>query len=81
LQNSVGYPQKLNAYLGAVIKYLIVDGVRSVIGRHLRQLNGKFTPICAGSEMPDTPTEHDIAFASLIVWVKFGSVVCISSGF
>ena len=37
----------------AVIKYLIVDGVRSVIGRHLWQLNAKFRQICAGREVPD----------------------------
>jgi len=80
LQNSVLYPQKLNAHLRVVIKYLIVDGVRSVIGRHLRQLSGKFTPICAGREVPDTPAEHDIASASLIVWVKFGSAVWVMSG-
>jgi hypothetical protein len=55
------YPQKLTAHLRVVIKYLIVDGVRSVIGRHLHQLNVKFTPICAGGEVPDTPAEHDIA--------------------
>ena len=80
LQNGVLYAQKLNVHLRAVIKYLIIDGVRSVIGRHLHQLNGKFTQICAGGEGPDTPAEHDKAYVSLIVWVKFG-VRWLVSGF
>ena len=67
LQNGVLYAQKLNVHLRAAIKYLIVDGVRSVIGRRLRQLNGKFTQICAGGEVPDTPAEHDKAYVCLIV--------------
>jgi len=32
---SVFYTQKLNAYLRAVMKYVIVDRVRSVVGCHL----------------------------------------------
>ena len=33
LQNGALYPQKLNVYLRAVIRYLMLDGVRSLIGR------------------------------------------------
>jgi hypothetical protein len=37
-----------------MIKYLIVDGIRSVIGGHLCQLNAKFRQICRGREVPGT---------------------------
>jgi hypothetical protein len=40
--------------LPTVIKYLIVDGIRSVIGGHLCQFNAKFRQICAGREVPGT---------------------------
>jgi hypothetical protein len=46
--------------LPAVIKYLLVDGIRSVIGGHLCQLNAKFRQICAGhvvlGTLPSTTT-------------------------
>jgi len=46
--------------LPAVIKYLLVDGIRPVIGGHLCQLNAKFRQICAGhvvlGTLPSTTT-------------------------
>jgi hypothetical protein len=44
----------LNVQLPTVIKYLIVDGIRSVIGGHLCQFNAKFKQICRGREVPGT---------------------------
>ena len=81
LQNGVLYAQKLTGYLRAVIKYLIIDGVRSVIGSHLRQLNGQFTQICAGGEGLDPLAEDDKAYVSLIIGVKSGSGPWLLSGF
>ena len=77
MQKSVFYPQKLNAQLCTVIKYLIVDRVRSVIGCHPCQGNAKFAEICAGCDMSGAPAEHDKAFGSAelsgwYVWIRSG---------
>ena len=53
------HPQKLQTYLRVLIKDMIADGVRSVIGCQFCELHAKLTQICAGREMPGTVAEYD----------------------